>query len=63
VAALFVSIWHIYGETFSDWLPAVPGTPGRSGKAPPGGGALSPPGDEEEDRHETGGTDLARGSG
>lgn len=24
VAALFVSIWHIYGETFSDWLPAVP---------------------------------------
>lgn len=25
IAALFVSIWHIYGETFSDWLPAVPG--------------------------------------
>jgi predicted PurR-regulated permease PerM len=24
VAALFVSIWHIYGETFRDWLPAVP---------------------------------------
>jgi predicted PurR-regulated permease PerM len=24
VAALFVSIWHIYGETFSAWLPAVP---------------------------------------
>jgi predicted PurR-regulated permease PerM len=24
VAALFVSIWHIYGETFSEWLPAVP---------------------------------------
>jgi predicted PurR-regulated permease PerM len=24
VAALFVTIWHIYGETFSDWLPAVP---------------------------------------
>jgi predicted PurR-regulated permease PerM len=24
VAALFVAIWHIYGETFSDWLPAVP---------------------------------------
>jgi predicted PurR-regulated permease PerM len=21
VAALFVAIWHIYGETFSDWLP------------------------------------------
>jgi predicted PurR-regulated permease PerM len=24
VAALFVSIWHIYGETFAAWLPAVP---------------------------------------
>ena len=24
VAALFVTVWHIYGETFSDWLPAVP---------------------------------------
>jgi predicted PurR-regulated permease PerM len=24
IAALFVSIWHIYGETFSDWLPPVP---------------------------------------
>jgi predicted PurR-regulated permease PerM len=23
VAALFVSVWHIYGETFSDWLPSV----------------------------------------
>lgn len=24
VAALFVTIWHIYGETFAAWLPAVP---------------------------------------
>jgi predicted PurR-regulated permease PerM len=24
VAALFVTIWHIYGETFSAWLPPVP---------------------------------------
>lgn len=31
VAALFVSIWHIYGETFSAWLPAVPETPLRPG--------------------------------
>lgn len=58
VAALFVSIWHIYGETFSDWLPAVPANLGRSGEAPPGGGALLPPGDEVEDRHEEGGADL-----
>jgi predicted PurR-regulated permease PerM len=26
IAALFVTIWHIYGETFEDWLPAVPET-------------------------------------
>jgi predicted PurR-regulated permease PerM len=26
IAALFVTIWHIYGETFRDWLPAVPET-------------------------------------
>lgn len=24
VAALFVTVWHIYGETFRDWLPEVP---------------------------------------
>lgn len=24
VAALFVTVWHIYGETFQDWLPPVP---------------------------------------
>ena len=30
VAALFVSIWHIYGETFSDWLPAVSPQVGRA---------------------------------
>jgi hypothetical protein len=23
VAALFVTVWHIYGETFSRWLPEV----------------------------------------
>jgi predicted PurR-regulated permease PerM len=41
VAALFVTIWHIYGETFADWLPAVPITLGaaplrgpRQGQAP-----------------------------
>ncbi len=33
VAALFVSIWHIYGETFAAWLPAVPE---RAGVMPPG---------------------------
>ncbi len=49
IAALFVSIWHIYGETFSDWLPAVPDNPGgRPGEAPRGGGALPPPGDAGE---------------
>jgi predicted PurR-regulated permease PerM len=24
VAALFVTVWHIYGEAFEDWLPEVP---------------------------------------
>jgi hypothetical protein len=24
VAALFVTVWHIYGETFRAWLPEVP---------------------------------------
>jgi hypothetical protein len=24
VAALFVTVWHLYGEAFRDWLPAVP---------------------------------------
>ncbi len=42
VAALFVTAWHIYGEAFRDWLPALPG-----GRAPPEGppaqvGGLSP---------------------
>jgi predicted PurR-regulated permease PerM len=36
VAALFVSIWHIYGETFSDWLPAVPREVGAVHPSPPG---------------------------
>jgi len=35
VAALFVSIWHIYGETFSDWLPAVPQEVGVVHPSPP----------------------------
>jgi predicted PurR-regulated permease PerM len=26
VAALFVTVWHIYGHAFRDWLPAVPDT-------------------------------------
>jgi predicted PurR-regulated permease PerM len=34
VAALFVSIWHIYGETFSAWLPAVPENPSTPREAP-----------------------------
>jgi predicted PurR-regulated permease PerM len=24
IAALFVTVWHIYGDAFSDWLPSVP---------------------------------------
>jgi predicted PurR-regulated permease PerM len=24
VAALFVTVWHIYGEAFNEWLPEVP---------------------------------------
>ncbi len=24
IAALFVTVWHIYGEAFQDWLPRVP---------------------------------------
>ena len=24
VAALFVTVWHIFGEAFHDWLPRVP---------------------------------------
>jgi predicted PurR-regulated permease PerM len=27
VAALFVAVWHIYGEVFRDWLPGGPGLP------------------------------------
>lgn len=30
IAALFVTVWHLYGEAFRDWLP---------GRAPPGGSA------------------------
>lgn len=54
IAALFVSIWHIYGETFSDWLPEVPGDLGQPCEAPHGGGASPPPGDEVAERHEVG---------
>jgi predicted PurR-regulated permease PerM len=50
VAALFVTIWHIYGDVFHDWLPAGPGlveegAPG-SGQARPGaaGSPVSPSG-------------------
>ncbi len=50
IAALFVSIWHIYGETFSDWLPGVPGDPGQPGEASGGGGESPPPGDEAAER-------------
>jgi len=24
VAALFVTVWHLYGEAFQEWLPHVP---------------------------------------
>jgi predicted PurR-regulated permease PerM len=36
VAALFVTVWHIYGETFRAWLPEVPALPPAAGNAPPG---------------------------
>jgi predicted PurR-regulated permease PerM len=26
VAALFVSVWHIYGDVFREWLPETPGS-------------------------------------
>jgi predicted PurR-regulated permease PerM len=57
VAALFVSIWHIYGETFSAWLPAVPENPARPREAPRRHGALPPAGDPVEERHEEGGAE------
>ena len=54
VAALFVTVWHIYGETFHHWLPPVPETiggtriAGRRVSQKPGGeaapGASEPPG-------------------
>lgn len=47
IAALFVSIWHIYGETFRKWLPEVredPGTSRRTGRA---AGATEEPGPTE----------------
>ena len=53
VAALFVTVWHIYGETFHEWLPPVPeqlgGVPiaGARASRKPGGeaapGATKPP--------------------
>ena len=57
VAALFVSIWHIYGETFSDWLPVVPGDPGGPGEERCGGGPLPPPGDEVDHRRKESGAE------
>ena len=55
VAALFVTVWHIYGETFHAWLPPVPERLGKTRIAgervslKPGGeaaGAAEPPLDE-----------------
>jgi predicted PurR-regulated permease PerM len=34
VAALFVTVWHIYGETFRAWLPEVPAAPVAAVGAP-----------------------------
>jgi predicted PurR-regulated permease PerM len=34
VAALFVTVWHIYGEAFRDWLPGRPGG-GSPSEGPP----------------------------
>ncbi|HWV58256.1 MAG TPA: AI-2E family transporter [Longimicrobiales bacterium] len=51
VAALFVTVWHIYGEVFSDWLPRsipaapVPPPPGESGS--PGDGHPGPAQDHD----------------
>lgn len=40
VAALFVTVWHIYGETFKEWLPAVPeGLEDEALRGPAGEGA------------------------
>jgi predicted PurR-regulated permease PerM len=36
VAALFVTVWHIYGETFRGWLPAAPDMSDAGGAASPG---------------------------
>lgn len=35
IAALFVTVWHIYGEVFRDWLPAKQGPRGESEAAVP----------------------------
>jgi predicted PurR-regulated permease PerM len=37
VAALFVTVWEIYGRVFGDWLPAIPDR-----VFAPAGGAGSP---------------------
>jgi hypothetical protein len=39
VAALFVTVWHIYGETFRGWLPAAPDLR-EAGVGESGGGSL-----------------------
>jgi predicted PurR-regulated permease PerM len=38
VAALFVTVWHMYGEAFRDWLPAETGPPAPEGSRVPGKG-------------------------
>lgn len=38
IAALFVTVWHIYGETFAAWLPPVPAALSAAG-----GAAATPP--------------------
>lgn len=45
VAALFVTIWHIYGRTFRKWLPAAPAAPSL---AAPDGPREESPGAPEE---------------
>jgi predicted PurR-regulated permease PerM len=38
IAALFVTVWHMYGHAFRDWLPAVSASPTRAGN----GNSLAP---------------------
>ncbi len=43
VAALFVTVWHIYGEAFQDWLPAAAVASASRETAPPHPSPPEPP--------------------